>query len=226
LASRLEVLTLFPGVFSGFLSESIPKIARLKGAVDVRLHNIRDWSRDPHAKVDDRPFGGGPGMVMACQPLVDAVEGVLRDGPPARLVFLTPEGRRFDQALAAEFSRGERLILVCGRYEGIDERVFELLRPERLSLGDFVLSGGEAAAIAVLDAVIRLLPGVLGSEESAAADSFSRGLLDHPHYTRPAEFRGLAAPEVLRSGDHARIAAWRREEARERTRRFRPDLMG
>jgi tRNA (guanine37-N1)-methyltransferase len=223
---RLEVLTLFPGIFSGFLAESIPKIAIEKKAVEIRLHNIRAWSADKHSKVDDRPFGGGPGMVMTCQPLVDAVEAVLdRHAKPGRLVFLTPEGRRFDQSLANEFSREERLVLVCGRYEGFDERTFELLEPERLSIGDFVLSGGETAAMAVMDAVMRLLPGVLGSAESAAADSFSHGVLDHPHYTQPPEFRGLVVPEVLRGGNHAWIDAWRREQALARTRRFRPDLL-
>ena len=223
---RLDILTLFPGLFSGFLSESIPKIAQEKGSVAIHLHNIRDWSANKHNKVDDRPFGGGPGMVMACQPLVEAVEAVrgLEDDP-GRLIFLTPEGRRFCQPVAEELSRCERLILVCGRYEGFDERVFELLRPERLSLGDFVLSGGEVAAMAVADAVIRLLPDVLGCSESAVEDSFSADILDHPHYTQPVEYRGLAVPEVLRSGNHARINAWRRERALEKTREFRPDLL-
>ena len=226
MALRLDVLTLFPGVFPGFLGESIPRIAREKGVVEVGIHNIRDWSANRHAKVDDRPFGGGPGMVMACQPLADAVEAVQKSTePPGRLIFLTPEGRRFDQALAAELAREKRIVLVCGRYEGFDERIFELLEPERLSIGDFVLSGGEAAAMAVMDAVIRLLPGTLGSPESATADSFASGILDHTHYTQPPEFRGLAIPEVLRSGNHALIDAWRREQALERTRRFRPDLL-
>lgn len=223
---RIDILTLFPGIFSGFLSESIPKIAREKGAVEICLHNIRDWSLNKHGKVDDRPFGGGPGMVMACQPLVDAVEAVRAMRPEAgRLIFLTPEGRRFDQAAAEEFSREERLILVCGRYEGFDERVFDILKPERLSLGDFVLSGGEPAAMAVTDAIVRLLPGVLGCSESAGEDSFSRGGLDHPHYTQPPEYRGLTVPEVLRGGNHALIDAWRRERAREKTRAYRPDLL-
>lgn len=222
----LDILTLFPNLFAGFLDESIPKIAQEKGLASVRLHNIRDWSLNKHAKVDDRPFGGGPGMVMACQPLVDSVEAVRAlDELPGRLFFLTPEGRRFDQRVAEELSREERLVLVCGRYEGFDERVFELLRPERLSLGDFVLSGGEVAAMAVMDSVIRLLPGVLGCAESAVEDSFSKELLDHPHYTQPPEFRGLVVPEVLRGGNHARINAWRREKALERTREFRPDLI-
>ena len=223
---RLDVLTLFPGMFSGFLGESIPKIAQEKGRVGIHVHNIRDWSVNKHNKVDDRPFGGGPGMVMTCQPLVEAVEAVRAMGAgPGRLFFLTPEGRRFSQPVAEELSREERLILVCGRYEGFDERVFELLEPERLSLGDFVLSGGEVAAMAVADAVIRLLPDVLGCAESAVADSFSSGILDHPHYTQPPEYRGLTVPEVLRGGNHALINAWRRERALERTRRYRPDLL-
>lgn len=223
---RLDVLTLFPGIFSGFLGESIPKIAQEKGAVEICLHNIRDWSRNKHSKVDDRPFGGGPGMVMTCQPLVEAVEAVREMDPrPGRLFFLTPEGRRFGQSVAVELSREERLILVCGRYEGFDERVFELLRSERLSLGDFILTGGEVAAMTIVDAVVRLLPDVLGCSDSASEDSFSHGILDHPHYTQPPEFRGLTVPEVLRGGNHALINAWRKEQALERTRRFRPDLL-
>jgi tRNA (guanine37-N1)-methyltransferase len=223
---RIDVLTLFPGIFSGFLGESIPRIARGKGAVEVFLHDIRAWTVDRHGKVDDRPFGGGPGMVMTCQPLVDAVEAVRgMDGDPGRLFFLTPEGRRFDQPAAREFADAGRLILVCGRYEGFDERIFSILSPERLSVGDYILSGGEVAAMAVMDAVIRLLPGVLGSPGSAPADSFTGSMLDHPHYTQPAEYRGLDVPGVLRGGDHAKIDAWRLEQALARTRRFRPDLL-
>ncbi len=224
---RIDILTLFPGLFSGFLTESIPKIAQEKEAAAVRLHNIRDWSRNRHNKVDDRPFGGGPGMVMTCQPVVDAVEAVRRldAGAPARLFFLTPEGRRFDQPCAAELAAEPRLILVCGRYEGFDERIFDILRPERLSVGDFILSGGEVAAMAVMDAVLRLLPGVLGCSESAAEDSFTRPLLDHPHYTQPAEYRGLPVPDILRNGNHAHIDAWRHARALEKTRYFRPDLL-
>ncbi len=227
---RLDVITLFPGIFAGFLSESIPRIAQEKGRADVHVHNMRDWTTNRHAKVDDRPFGGGPGMVMACQPIVDSVEAVLREGTDeergrGRLVFLTPEGRPFSQRVAEEFAAEERLILVCGRYEGFDERVFDILRPERLSVGDFVLSGGEVAAITVMDAVMRLLPDVLGCAGSAEEDSFASGILDHPHYTQPAEYRGLRVPDVLRGGNHALIAAWRREKALERTRLFRPDLL-
>lgn len=223
---RLDVLTLFPNIFSGFLVESIPKIAQEKGAAEIHLHNIRDWSANKHNKVDDRPFGGGPGMVMACQPVVDAVEAVRGLAPlPGRLFFLTPEGRRFDQGFAAELAAEPRVTLVCGRYEGFDERIFDILQPERLSLGDFVLSGGEVAAMAVVDAVLRLLPGVLGSAESAVEDSFTVPLLDHPHYTQPVEYRGLCVPEVLRGGNHAAINAWRHERAVEKTRAFRGDLL-
>ena len=223
---RLDILTLFPGMFAGFAGESIPKIAQEKGRAAIHVHNIRDWSENKHAKVDDRPFGGGPGMVMTCQPLVDAVEAVRAMAePPGRLFFLTPEGRRFAQPVAEELAAEERLILVCGRYEGFDERVFSILEPERLSLGDFILSGGEVAAMTVADAVIRLLPDVLGCAGSAEADSFSSGILDHPHYTQPPEYRGLVVPEVLRGGNHALINAWRREKALERTRLFRPDLL-
>ncbi len=223
---RLDILTLFPGIFSGFFTESIPKIAQEKGAARVHLHNIRDWSANKHNKVDDRPFGGGPGMVMTCQPLVDAVEAVrLMDGDPGRLVFLTPEGTRFNQRAAREFAAAKRIILVCGRYEGFDDRIFEILQPERWSVGDFVLSGGEAAAMVMTDAIMRLLPDVLGCSESAEADSFTTAILDHPHYTQPPEFRGLAVPDVLRSGNHAAINAWRHEQAIARTGRFRPDLL-
>ncbi len=226
-AKRIDILTLFPGIFSGFLTESIPKIAQEKEAAAIHLHNIRDWSENKHNKVDDRPFGGGPGMVMACQPVVDAVEAVRgMDDVPGRLFFLTPEGRRFDQAVAAELAAEPRITLVCGRYEGFDERIFEILRPERLSVGDFILSGGEPAAMAVLDAVLRLLPGVLGCSGSAEEDSFTLPLLDHPHYTQPVEYRGLSVPEVLRGGNHAEIARYRRACALEKTRIFRPDLLG
>ena len=223
---HLDILTLFPNMFNGVFSESIPKIALKKGIASIHLHDIRNWSRDKHGKVDDRPFGGGPGMVMTCQPLMDAVLEVTAAIPaPGRLIFLTPEGRVFDHGYAAELAAEERLVIVCGRYEGFDERIFELLKPERLSIGDFILSGGEIAAMAVVDAVIRLLPGVLGSSESASRESFQDGLLDHPHYTQPAEYAGLAVPGELRSGDHARIAAWRRQQAVEKTKRFRPDLL-
>lgn len=235
---RIDVITLFPGMFEGVFAESIPRIAREKGALEAHWHNLRDYTANRHGKVDDRPCGGGPGMVLACQPVMDAVAAVRAlDGRPSRLVFLTPEGRRFDQSLARAWAaedgddRRARLIFVCGRYEGFDERLFELLEPERLSVGDFILSGGEIAAMVVIDALARLLPGVLGCGESAAAESFAEagggaGGLDHPQYTLPAVYAGLSVPEVLRGGDHARIAAWRAEAARRKTARWRPDLLG
>ena len=223
---RIDVLTLFPGIFSGYLSESIPRIAIDKGAVNVYLHNIRDWSRDKHAKTDDRPFGGGPGMVMTCQPLDDAVCAVRgMDQPQGELIFLTPEGERLTQSLAHELAARPRLLLVCGRYEGFDDRIFSLLQPRRISVGDYVLSGGEIAAITLMDAVIRLQPGVLGSSDSAAQDSFEGPALDYPHYTQPPVYRGLAVPLVLRSGNHAQIDAWRSQQAEDRTRSMRPDLI-
>lgn len=224
---RVDILSLFPGMFQGVFSESIPRIAQDKGALSVHIHNIRDWTTDKHGKVDDRPFGGGPGMVMACQPIVDAVQAVRAlDSSPARLVFFTPEGRRFDQSVAKEYAEGtDRFIFVCGRYEGFDERIFSVLEPERVSIGDFILSGGEIAAMVVVDALARLLPGVLGCPESVEYESFSGELLDHPHYTQPPVFQGLAVPEVLRGGNHAHIDRWRQEQAKLKTLLFRPDLI-
>jgi tRNA (guanine37-N1)-methyltransferase len=223
---RVDVLTIFPGMFAPVLGESILRIAREKDRLDVRVHDIRDWSTDKHRKVDDRPFGGGPGMVMKAQPVADAVEAVRAEAaPPGRLVFLTPDGERFDQARARAYAAEERLVLVCGRYEGFDERLFDAFAPERISIGDYILTGGELPALVVIDAVARLLPGVLGCADSAAEESFETGRLDHPHYTQPAAWRGMAVPEVLRSGDHARVDAWRREAALARTRARRPDLL-
>ncbi|MFW5856592.1 MAG: tRNA (guanosine(37)-N1)-methyltransferase TrmD [Planctomycetota bacterium] len=223
---RVDVLTIFPGMFAPILGESILRIAREKGCLDARVHDIRDWSTDKHHKVDDRPFGGGPGMVMKAQPVADAVEAIRAEAdPPGRLIFLTPDGERFDQARARSLAREERLVLVCGRYEGFDERLFDALAPERLSIGDYILTGGELAALVVIDAVTRLQPGVLGCPESAEAESFEGAGLDHPHYTQPAVWRGREVPAVLRSGDHARVDAWRREEALRRTRLRRPDLL-
>ncbi len=227
---RIDILTLFPNMFGGVFAESIPRIAQEKGALSIHVHDIRAWAENKHAKVDDKPFGGGPGMVMCCQPVVDAVAAVRgMDDDPGRLLFLTPEGRRFAQPMAEGFACQARLILVCGRYEGFDQRIFDILEPEILSVGDVILSGGEPAAMLVVDAVARLLPGVLGSSESLEHESFNRDesgkrLLDYPQYTQPADFRGYAVPEILRSGDHAKVAAWRRETAAERTRKLRPDL--
>lgn len=213
---RIDVLTLFPGLFDGFVRESIVGRAIAKQLVDIRLWDIRDWAEGRHKQVDDRPFGGGPGMVLMAPPVVAAVESV-RDAAetPGELIVLSPQGRRFDQSRAAELAVAGRFALVCGRYEGFDERIIEVLRPELLSVGDFVLSGGEPAAMIVIDAVARLVPGVLGDAESAVDESFGPdGGLEYPHYTRPREFRGLSVPEVLLSGDHSAIARWRREHRR------------
>jgi tRNA (guanine37-N1)-methyltransferase len=222
---RIDVLTLFPGVMEPFFASSIISRARAAGVVAIHCTNIRDFTTDRHHSVDDRPFGGGPGMVMMCGPLFDAVERVERDDPtPATRILLTPQGERFDQAMAREFASSPRLLLICGHYEGFDERIREGLRPREVSIGDFVLSGGEAAAMVIVDAVVRLLPGALGDEQSCESESFSEGLLEYPQYTRPREFRGMEVPDVLLSGDHARIEQWRREESIRRTRERRPDL--
>jgi tRNA (guanine37-N1)-methyltransferase len=220
---RVDVLTIFPGLFGSPLGESLLGKAIAAGILDVRVHDIREHSVDPHRSVDDEAFGGGPGMVMRAQPIFDAV-GALGDGAK-RVVLLSPAGRRLDHQLVRELSAEPWLVLVCGRYEGVDERVVEGLAAEELSIGDYVLSGGEVPALVVLEAVSRLVPGVIGNQDSLASESFDAGLLDHPHYTRPREFRGMAVPEVLLSGDHARIAAWRRAAALAKTRRNRPDLL-
>ena len=223
---RVDVLTLFPEAFGPLLECSILGRAAQKGAVSYRLHNIRDYSEDKHHKVDDRPYGGGPGMVLRCEPVFRACEAVRDLAPgPGRLVLLTPQGRRFDDAAAREYARSDRLVLLCGHYEGFDERIRLGLPVEEVSIGDYVLSGGEVAAMVVIDAVVRLLPGALGHAESAVQDSFANGLLDYPQYTRPPEFRGMHVPEVLLGGNHAEIEAWRRAAAAERTRQRRADLL-
>jgi tRNA (guanine37-N1)-methyltransferase len=219
---RIDVFTIFPGYFDGPLSESLLGKARARGVIDVRLHDPRDWTTDPHRVVDDTPFGGGAGMVMMPGPLFEAVEDV---APPRPLYLLSAAGRRFDQALAAELAGGAGFSLLCGRYEGVDQRVADHLCDGELSVGDYVLAGGEAAAVVVIEAVARLVPEVMGNESSAGEESFTAGLLEYPQYTRPADFRGLAVPEVLRSGDHARVARWRRAQALRRTRDRRPDLL-
>jgi tRNA (guanine37-N1)-methyltransferase len=222
---RIDILTLFPEMFGPILGTSIPKRAAEKGLVEYHLTNIRDFATDAHRSVDDRPFGGGPGMVMMCPPLFDAVEFVEKQDPrPAKRILLTPQGRVFDQPLAEELARQERLLLIAGHYEGFDERIRVGLRPLEVSIGDYVLSGGELPAMVVVDAVVRLLPGVLGAEEGPADESFAGGLLEHPQYTRPREFRGMAVPEVLLGGNHAVIAKWRQEQREQRTRARRPDL--
>ena len=222
-ALRVDVLTIFPGIFESPLRQSLLGRAVAAGLLDVRVHDIRDHAHDRHRTTDDEAFGGGPGMVMKPEPIFDAVDA-LGDGSK-RHILLSPAGRRFDQALAAELAREPWLVLICGRYEGVDERVAEGLPAEEVSIGDVVLSGGEIPALVVLEAVSRLVPGVVGNEESLTAESFQQGALDHPHYTRPRSFRGLDVPEVLLSGDHARIAEWRRAAALEKTKRNRPDLV-
>jgi tRNA (guanine37-N1)-methyltransferase len=222
---KFDILTLFPAMFDGPFGESIIKRAAQDGLIDIRLHDIRDYARDRHRTADDYPYGGGAGMVMKVEPLAACIEQVKTERPEARLILTTPRGRPFDQDLAGELAKERELIIICGRYEGVDERVRELFDADEISLGDFVLTGGELAAMVIVDAVARLIPGVLGSDESAAADSFSDGLLEYPHYTRPAEFRGAMVPEVLLSGNHREIAKWRRHQALRRTLTDRPDLL-
>jgi len=222
---RIDILTLFPGVLRGFLDESLMRLARHKGVAEAHLWDIRDYTDDKHRKVDDRPYGGGPGMVMIPGPVFAAAESAdAAASPAARKILLTPQGRTFCQAVARELARQERLMLICGRYEGFDERVHQGLGAEQLSIGDYVLAGGEAAAMVVVEAVVRLLPGALGDPASAVYESFEGGTLDYPQYTRPPVFRGMAVPEVLLSGDHERVRQWRAERARERTLKRRPDL--
>ncbi len=219
-----EILSIFPGMFDGPLNESILGKARARGVITIRVHNLRDYALDRHQMTDDRPFGGGEGMVMKPEPIVNALEAIGPLGPPPHVVLLTPQGKLFDQATARRYSRLERLVLVCGRYEGVDERVGRYFVHEEISIGDFILTGGELAAMVVVDAVSRLIPGVLGNEASAEAESFREPMLEHPQYTRPQEFRGHRVPDVLLSGDHRRIARWRRRQALLRTRERRPDL--
>src|SRR5256885_1095257 len=222
---RVDILTLFPEMFAPVLGTSIPKRAAEKGLVEYRLTNIRDFATDAHRSVDDKPFGGGPGMVMMCPTLFDAVEAVEKQDPrPATRILLSPQGRRFDQEQAAEFAGHQRLLLIAGHYEGFDERIVQGLRPVELSIGDYVLSGGELPAMVVIDSVVRLLPGALGAEEGAADETFAEGLIEYPQYTRPREFRGMGVPDILLSGNHAAIARWRLEQRRLRTQMRRPDL--
>ncbi|HVT90035.1 MAG TPA: tRNA (guanosine(37)-N1)-methyltransferase TrmD [Tepidisphaeraceae bacterium] len=222
---RIDILTLFPEMFGPMLGTSIPKRAAQKGLVEYHLTNIRDFATDAHQSVDDKPFGGGPGMVMMCQTLFDAVEYVEKqDDRPATRILLTPQGRLFDQKLAQELAGQSRLLMVAGRYEGFDERIIEGLSPMEISIGDYVLSGGELAAMVVLDAVVRLLPGALGAEDGAADETFTDGLIEYPQYTRPREFRGMPVPPVLLNGNHAAIEKWRLEQRKLRTEQRRPDL--
>ncbi len=222
---RFDIFTLFPEVFHPYIDVSIIARARARGLTEIYLHNIRDWTTDKHHVVDDEPYGGGGGMVMKPEPIFKAVEGVLGSPPTCPVILLTPQGRPFTQAVARELAQRPHLALLCGRYEGVDERVRQHLVTDEISIGDYVLTGGELAAMVVLDAVIRLLPGVLGDPDAPTKDSHATGLLEHPHYTRPRVFRGWEVPEVLRSGDHGRIARWRREQSLRRTWERRPDLL-
>ena len=222
---KVDVLTLFPGILEASLGESILRIAREKGALDVALWNPRDFTSDRHRTVDDRPFGGGPGMVMLCAPILAAVEHAERQHGAMHRVLLTPRGRRLDQGKLRELAACESLLLLCGHYEGIDERVRLAMDWDEISIGDYVVSGGEVAAMVLLDGVGRLLPGVVGDPQSTVTESFEDGLLEAPHYTRPREFRGLAVPDVLLGGDHAAIERWRHEQSRKITEERRSDLL-
>lgn len=220
---RFDVLTLFPGIFDGYLQQALLKKAIDAGLVDVQLWNFRDWATDRHKSVDDTPYGGGPGMLIRCEPVYACVEHVQTQAtPPGRLIVLTPQGRRLDQPLVEELAGEPRLLLLCGRYEGFDERIIAGLQPLEVSAGDFICNGGEVPAMLLIDTVIRLIPGVLGDETSAKYDSFSHeGLLEYPQYTKPREFRGMTVPDVLLSGNHQEIARWRREQSERRTRERR-----
>ena len=220
---RIDVLTLFPAMFAGPLDESIIKRAREAGLLDLRIHNLREYAHDRHKTVDDRPFGGGPGMLLKPEPLFEAIEDLSRDS--AHVVLLSPSGRVFNQKIARELAQHKHLVLVTGHYEGFDERVRAELADDELSIGDYVLTNGALPTMVVVDTVTRLLPGVLGDDQSAQDESFSHGLLEYPQYTRPAEFRGMKVPEILLSGNHAQIARWRAEQAKSRTTERRPDLL-
>lgn len=223
---RIDVLTLFPELFERFATTSIVGRAVSAGLVEIVLTNFRDFTHDPHRSVDDRPFGGGPGMVMMCGPVFESVRHVEKETrSESTRILLTPQGERFDQRMAVELAGRSHLLLICGHYEGFDERIRLGLRPREISVGDYVLSGGEPAAMVLIDALVRLLPGALGDPNSALDESFSGGLLEYPQYTRPREFEGMSVPEILLSGDHAKMEAWRREQALKRTHERRPDLL-
>jgi len=222
---RIDILTLFPEMFGSFLGTSIPKRAAEKGLVAYHLTSYRDFATDAHKSVDDKPFGGGPGMVMMCQTVFDAVAHAEKQDPrPTRRILLSPQGQRLEQSLVAELATTERLLLISGRYEGFDERIIDGLKPLEVSIGDYVLSGGELAAMVLIDAVVRLIPGVLGAADGPADESFADGLLEYPQYTQPREFAGMQVPDVLLSGNHKKIAEWRLEQRKLRTQQRRPDL--
>ena len=220
---KIDVLTLFPAMFAGPLDESIIMRARKAGLLDLKIHNLRDWTHDRHKTVDDRPFGGGPGMLLKPEPIFEAVESLQR--AETKVILLSPSGRKFDQAIARDLAAEKDLLLITGHYEGFDERVRDALADDELSIGDYVLTNGALPAMVVIDTVVRLLPGVLGDDDSSREESFSAGLLEYPQYTRPAEFRGMRVPDVLVSGNHAEIENWRHEQARLKTQARRPDLL-
>lgn len=226
---KIDVLSLFPEMFTGVFEQSILKKASEKGVASYKVTNFRDFADNKHNKVDDYPYGGGAGMVLMPQPIFDAVEqvkkGIDPDSKPARIILMTPQGERYTQKHAEALAKEDHLIFLCGHYEGYDERIREHLVTDELSIGDFVLTGGELASMVIIDSIVRLLPGALGNEVSAVTDSFSSGLLEHPHYTRPADFRGFKVPDVLLSGNHAKIEEWRRSESLRRTKERRPDLL-
>jgi tRNA (guanine37-N1)-methyltransferase len=222
---KFHILTLFPEMFAGVLSLGVTGRAVESGILDVELYNIRDYATDKHHSVDDAPYGGGAGMVMKVEPIAGCIEAVRKTAPNARLLLASPGGKPFDQSMAAELAAEGEIIILCGRYEGIDERIKELFSATEFSIGDYVMTGGEIAAMAVVDTVARLIPGVLGSDESAGEESFSDGLLEYPQYTRPPEFRGLKVPDMLLSGNHGEIARWRREKSLQKTKTVRPDLL-
>jgi len=223
---RIDVLTLFPEMFASPLGFSIVKRAQQRGLVNIVLSNIRDFAKDSYKKVDDKPYGGGAGMVLMCQPVFDCLESVQKQDPQqGRVILLTPQGKKFDQRLAKEFASEERLIFIAGHYEGFDERIRLGTNAQEVSIGDYVLSGGELPAMVIIDAVVRLLPDALGDQDSAANDSFSDGLLEYPQYTRPEEFKGIKVPPVLLGGNHKEIEKWRKQQALEKTQKQRPDLL-
>ena len=223
---KFHLLTIFPDFFDGPLRHGVVARAAQAGALEFRIHDLRNWTHDFHRTVDDRPFGGGEGMLMKAEPIFDAVESIFPErNPKQKVVLLSAQGRKFTQQMAREYSQVEELLLICGRYEGVDERVAEHLADDEISIGDYVLSGGELAAAVVIDTVARLLPGVLGNEDSSINESFTEGILDCPQWTRPADFRGWKVPEALLSGHHAEIAKWRKQAALEKTTRLRPDLL-
>ncbi len=221
-----DIITIFPEIFSSYLSESILKRAVQNGLLDVKIHNLRDFSESKHKTVDDSPYGGGPGMVMKIEPIYNAIQAIKSDGIERLTILLSPQGRVFNQKAAEDLlGLDKRILFICGRYEGIDERVRELLADDEMSIGDYILTGGELAALVIIDALTRLVPGVLGDGESFIEESFTSGILDYPHYTRPSEFRGVKVPDVLLSGNHQVIKKWRRKEALKRTFIKRPDLI-